>query len=255
MDWPGILLIAFHIVLAPSAVMISFVEIMFDLDPFYFVFELFLPSPYYRSLGLILGIPLVRFLLSFVCIFEFQRFFTVLIFVALSGARTMLECMTELKYLSRKSEMYCLNLYARLRVLLTSGDFFLRHVLALLLTCGQIIITSFWWVALKCGNVLPNYIIIFFYILAIISVGIVVILLPQAVEISESSFEFVTRKKSTYHTFNRRNKNYNNFVCWKSQRNLPIRFGVQFTLNKDTPIGYFEVMMTNLTNSVFLIQP
>ncbi len=235
--------------------MLSLVLILVELDPYYFVFELFLPSPYTRSLFIIVGMPLVRFSLGVVGIFEFQRFFTVLLFLTMSGFSALLECVKELTNLSTTSERNCLSFYARLRILLISGDYIIRHVVALLLTCGQVVITSFWWIALKCDKVLPNYVIIFFYLIAIVTVGIVVLLLPQAVEINETSFAFVKQKRSSYHTFNRHNKNYYYFVRWKSQRMLPIRFGVQFTLNKDTPIGYYDVLMTNLTNSVFLIQP
>ncbi len=198
-DWPGILLVCIHIVLAPSAVMLSLVGILFELDPFYFVFELLLPSPYYRSLTFILAIPLLRFFLGLVCVFERQRFITILLFLMISGFQTLLVCIRELSNLPKNLERDCMNWYIQLRVLLISGDYFVRHVVALLLACGQVIIISCWWIALKCGSLLPNYLIIFFYLSAIVTVGMVILILPQAAEISEASMEFVKQKRASYH--------------------------------------------------------
>ncbi len=82
----------------------------------------------------------------------------------------------------------------------------------------------------------------------------VILVLLQSAELSEASMEFDKQKRSSYHTFNRSRKNYYHFIRWKSQRMLPVRFSAQFTLNKDTPIKYFEVVLTNLTNAVLLIE-
>lgn len=83
----------------------------------------------------------------------------------------------------------------------------------------------------------------------------VIVLLPRGVEISDASLNFVVRKKALCHTFNKYNKNYYYYMRWNSQRMLPVRFGAQFILSKDTPINYLAVLMTNLTNSILLINP
>ncbi len=235
--------------------MLPFVGVCLDLDPFYFVFELILPSSYYRSLSTIIGILVVRYCLGVICTFEWQRFTTILLFLIICVTHTILECMKQLNKSFGNSERQRLNLYTKLQVLLISGDYFIRHLVALLLTCGQIIIITFWWISLKCSKMLPTYLIMFTYLVAMISTALAILMLPQAVEIGEISMNFVDHKTKSYHTFNRYNKNYYYYLRWKSQRRLPVRFGVQFTLNKDTPIKYFEVMMTNLTNAALLIDP
>lgn len=226
-----------------------------NMDPFYYVFEIFLPSPYYRSISAVLGTILVRIFLSILGTFEYCRFATFHLFLVISGACAMITCLKQLTNPFRKSEQSILNIYTRLRIILKVLDDFLRHVVMLLMICTQVVVTGLWWIVIKCSGVLPLSIYIMACLVALISACVVVILLPRGVEISDASEKFVEFKKASYHTYNKFNHKRYFYLQWKSQRMLPIRFGVQFIVNKDTPINYLNVLITNLTNGILLIHP
>ncbi len=231
------------------------VVISCNLDPFYYVFELFLPDSHNRTLFLIATLILIRFFLGIVCVFECTRFLSIILFIHLSIALTMLTCLRQLIRQPSRWERRTLKLYTQLRIILKIGDYFIRYVLLFALTCPQFIITTLWWLVLKCWHLLPVPITLLAFQGAVVTTLAVTILLPRQIEICSSSEKFVKRKTALHHTFNKYNKNRYYFLRWKSQRILPIRFGVQFTLNKSTPIGYLNVFITNLTNAVLLINP
>lgn len=229
--------------------------ILCNLDPSYYVLELILPSPFSRNLSIIILTYLLRLFLTILWVFEFQRFATIFLFLTISCAHTMARCTKEITSPSQNSERSILRYYTILRLFIISSDDFLRNAVALMLICGQVFITITWWIVLKCWTILPTYITLIFFLSAVALVALFTILLPQVVQIYETSLKFIIFKRSTYHTYNRYSKNYYYFLKWRSQCMLSIRFGVQFTVNKDTPINYLAVLMTNLTNSVLLINP
>ncbi len=231
--------------------------ILWEIDPFYFVFEICLPSIYERELILIVTIPLVRFCLGFLCVFEFCRFVSNILFVFTCVAFTALNCLKELTKgtCSQKVETTVLKLYTEQLIWTKSIDYFIRYVVVQFLITAQVLIVTMIWMVLKCWDLLPGIISFAFGLAAGFSTVAIVTILPVAVEICESSRKFVKQKAAVYHTFNRRGRNCYFYLRWKSQTLLAIRFGVQFTLSKKSFLNYFEVLMTNLTNSILLLNP
>lgn len=230
--------------------------ILLQLDPYYYVFELILPSPYDRSVALILTIYFARLLIGYIWFFEFLRFNSILVFVAVCCEHTML---TILKQLTTQSKIFperlLLHIYSQLSIVMNTGDYFLRNTLLIFISYSQVLIIITMWMVIRCWRLLPPYLTFLFGIGAIVTAIGVMLLIPQGVEICEYSHTFVTDKRDAFHSFNKANRNYYYFLKWKSQRMLPVKFGTQFTLNKDLPINYLDVLMANLTDAVLLIYP
>lgn len=248
-------MLAFHLPMITLLPIGPIIVVFADIDPFYYVLEILLPSAYDRSISQILGTIFLRVFLSTLGAFEYCRFSSFHLFFAISGACAMITCLKQLTNPFRKSEQSVLSIYTQLRIILKVLDDFLRHVVMLLMICTQVVATSLWWIVIKCYGVLPLSVYMMACIVALINTFVVVILLPRGVEISDSSEKFVEYKKASNHTYNKFNPKRYFYLQWKSQRMLPIRFGVQFIVNKHTPINYLNVLVTNLTNAILLIHP
>ncbi len=254
-DFVGLFFVVTHISLFSITIFMPCIGVPLNLDPFYHVFELILPSPYDRSITVILTVPLIRLFLALVCVFEFARFFTIFLFVCISMALTLVTCLRQLVKQSAMSECKTLKLYTQLRVVLKIGDYVIRYVLLFFLTGSQFYITTLWWLVLKCWHLLPGVLTMLAFQAVVGSTFAVVILLPRQIEVCTSSKNLVARKIAQNHTFCKDSRNRYLYLRWKSEYMLPVRFGGQFTLSRDTPMGYLNVLVTNLTNAALLIEP
>lgn len=255
MDYAGLFLITMHLLLSIIGPFVPIVGIVWNLDPFYHAFDLVLPSKYERSLTFVLTIPLLRLFLGWVCVYEFSRFTCILLILLISTSLTMVTCLRQLVRQSSRTEWSTLQLYTQLRIVLKIGDYFIHFFLLFLLVCVQFILTTIWWLVLKCWDLLPIFITVIAIYAAVLATVAVSSILSMGVEICSTSQKFILHKKAVNHTFNKHNDKRYIFLKWASQRMLPIRFGSQFTFSKSTPIGYLEVFITNLTNAVLLINP
>lgn len=246
---------ALNLVYIVISAVFPIVGVMSELDPFYSVFELILPSRYERSIPVIVVVPIIRLFFSFICVFEFVRFISTLIFLCITVIFTIVTCLRQLMLESSYPEVCLIHLYTQLQIILKTGDYFIRYVLMLLMVSAQVLIVTMWWTILKCWHQLPIYFTFVCGVVTSFTTLTVMILLPRGVEISNASQKFIENQKAIHHTFDRNNKNRYYFLRWYSQRMLPIRFGVQFTLSEDIPNNYLSVLMTNLTNSILLINP
>lgn len=230
--------------------------IVFELDPFCSVFEFILPSAYERDVSTIWLILLIRIVLSLICAFEFCRFATINSLVGLCALYTMLACLKQIIKLSHKSlERTLLKLYTLIGVTVKIAEQFNRCALSLILTIFQFLLTTIWWMVFKCWDPFPLPFSLGLGIYAgILTLGVAFIL-PRVVLVSEISKEFVVRKTSQYQTFNRRNIKYCNFCRWRAQKMLAFRFGIQFRLNKDTPVIYLDILLANITNAILVVNP
>lgn len=254
-DWLGILLFVVNLELIGVIVFVTPVLILMELDPFYHVFEIVLASPYERNMTTILSILLLRFFLVTISILELARFCAAFLIAVIVLAFTFTKCLQQLVHTPQINERVLLNYYIHLRIVLKIADFFLRHFVALLLIFAQVLITVSVWMVLKCRHVLPIAIIFVAYFTIVVATIALLVLLPCAVKITESSQKFVMHKLSLHHTFNRHHRDYYYFVKWRSQRLLPIRCGEQFILSQDSELNYYQILMTNLTNAILLIKP
>lgn len=192
-----------------------------ELNPYYLIFELVLPSPYERSLTIIFFGFCLRLALLFVCVAEFFRFVTTIVFIVLAFLFTGSTCLKKIATNQHTSTRTTLQLYVQLRVSLVIGDYFFRHIVILFMLFGQILLTTTSWMVLKCRHILPVYIILVaFLILLFTTIGLFIIL-PPIVKICEFSQKSVQKRRAAFHTFNRHKTTYYYFLRWRSQRLLP----------------------------------
>ncbi len=254
-DWNGFMMIGYNIVVITLLPFFPLFIVVLEFDPFYPVFELLLPSPYDRNLVLILSVTLIRILLCTICYFEFVRFGFIFVLASLCAATTALNYLKKLKCRNRVFECATLRLYNLLRILTKLSDYFLRNLILLLIFCSQVLLTSIWWLCIACWNILPGYVSASVFSLAFLCTSIMIILFPRAVEVSDLSEQLVQYKKSMFYTRNPNSKSKYYLLQWNSQRMLPIRCGVLFTVNKNTPMNYYSVLINNFTNAILLIHP
>lgn len=176
-------------------------------------------------------------------------------FVLLTALFTVDACLRVIVNHSYKTERISLTLYCQLRVFFKVADLVLRNIILLLLSCATVITTSVWWASFKCWGILPVFVSFSTCLIAIIITVLLVVFLPRAVKICDDSQKLINHKKATYHTYDRYNRNRYYFLLWTAQRMLPIRFGHQFVISYQTPINYFSVLMTCLTNACLLVSP
>lgn len=74
-------------------------------------------------------------------------------------------------------------------------------------------------------------------------------------KISEGNQRFLLRKRALYLNFNRNKAKHYYFSKWGSQRWLPVRFYLQFNLNQESEMNYYEVIIDGRINAVLLINP
>lgn len=251
----GIVLTALNLFTLAALALLPIFGIYQNIDPFYHVFEAFLPSAYDRSLSQIIGIVFVRLFFTFVCLFEFTQFSFIITMTVLSIYFTLCSCFFSLSQLSPNRDTLTLHLYTQLRVFLYHGDYVIRNVMAIILFCLQVMVTLEWWFSLKGWGILSTSVSIFICTCAFFTTALILIFLPLGVELSARSKRFVKDRVKHYHGYNRCNPKYFWFLRWMSQQLLPIRFGTQFILDYDTLLGYFESLIGNITDAVILINP
>lgn len=248
------LLFALHLFIVPTLILVP-AGMFLELDPLYFVFERILPVRQQRPLTLNITIYLMRFFHMLILGLEIIRFISLFLIYIFCLVFTILRCLKELVNENDAFDRQIIRRYVHLSVSLKSSDFFHRHILGLYMVCGQIIMITSAWVAIKCSKLLPSYFITWDGIIVFILVACWVLILPQAADGCEISRKFVKRKTAIHHTFNRYNKNYEKYIRWKSNRMLPVRFGSQFYLGKSAAIKFFETLVTNFTNAALLVNP
>lgn len=254
-DWNGFLLIVYTLVVITLLPFFPLLIVLLELDPFNHVFELILPSPYERNLQVIVIVPLIRILLCTVCYFEYVRFGFLLIFFSLCSACTALNYLNKLTFQNRSFQNVTLRLYNQLRIILKVSEYFLCNVVLLLMFCSQVLLTSIWWICIVCWEFLPGLVSFSVFLLAFLCTSILILLLPRAVEISDVSEQLVKTKKAMYHTYHKLGKSRCQYLQWLAQQILPIRCSFLFLVNKNTPMDYYTVLISNLTNAILLVNP
>lgn len=250
-DWEGLFLIAVNFAQILINAFLPSAGVYIHFDPFYYIFKFYLPSSWERSIFVIL----VRLFLAYVCVFEFTRFLTIIIFLYVFFIFTLKTCLNQLVNKAQYREQIAIQLYLQLQIVMKTSDRFFRYTSVLLVLWSQVITITSWWTVLKCWNILPPILTFCFLLPAVITPFGTLMLLPSAVEINNASKKFILRKKSSFHTFNRYNKNRSFNLLWSSQTVLAMKFGDQLTFNQDTLREYVDVLMINLTNSILLIHP
>lgn len=153
-NWLGISLIVMHVASIFLIPLVPVVGVIVKIDPFYHVLKLTQLSLIQNDIVCIATImtTLLRIFLCAVSVFEFLRFITQLVFLALCVSYTTITCLRELNSNCLRSENSTLRLYVILSVVFKSGEYFIRNILVMLLACSHIIMIASWWAILNCWN-------------------------------------------------------------------------------------------------------
>lgn len=254
-DWPGFLLLNFQLNVIPLVLVLPIVIVRIPLDPFHFIFQLVLADPYEKILLLKLFIFILRLLVTYFFIFEFMRFVSLLTLFSLSFAFTIMNCMQNCIIKPKSLDRITLHNFIHLRVIFKLGDYFIRHIVSLIIIITQVTFIIAGWVVIRGWHKLPVYIILEAFMGMLIALISMIVFLKVSNKIGETSKTYLKDKCSANHTFAKFHKNRYYYLKWYAQKSLRIRFCSQFVLEKDTIIQYFSKLVTNLTDAILLINP
>lgn len=249
------MLISHQFITIPTVTVSPLVIYYFQLDPFFFIFEILAQESDARSLLAKLLIESTRIFMIFITTYEFMRFSFLLIFSSLCYIPTIIDCLKKLLKQPNNLISRTLRLFIQLRLIVTGGDFFVRNVVAVAMFCSQVLIITANWFVIKCWDLFPLSLLSDSMNTILITTIVMAVFLTMATEINDTSVKFLEHEKNVSHLVTNGSKNRYYFLKWNAQRNLSLRFGIQFTLNRDASNTYFEVLMTNMTNALLLINP
>lgn len=255
-DIIGVFLNVFVVGLGTLSPLFVLVGIATDMDPFYFVFEqLILPTPYYRSLAVIVAAPLARFLMGLIATLECIRFGSALLISLIVTVFTALSIIEKLKSIHHGKSF---SLYVQLRLVCSAVEPFTSSLSFAAIFGSQYFIVLLLWLVFKCYTYMPTYIYYADLLLAISVIIIVTLVLPTLSKIESRSGAFVQascngrflgKSKPKF-----RRKCYS-YWLWTAQKNVYLSCGCFFKLEGNVTMTYFRELINNLVNAVILIEP
>lgn len=224
-----------------------------NLDPFYFIAEDYLPHPYYRSLEMILIVPIIRFILGFVCVIEFLRFALIMVFILILATYVVISVS---KLLQKMSQEVCLLFYTQLRTILALVSYHLDLFAGALIFVGQFVTILALWMILKLFGYLSVYIFACICLVAAYIILMSALLLRATSAITASTQALLQAKLDRNYVSSRcKEEKYYHFVIWRSQQSICIRAGPFFPLDREVIMAYMHHLIDNLVNVVLLIDP
>lgn len=238
-----------------AALFLPVTVVLLELDPYYHIFELFLPSRYKQGIIVIFVVFWIRLIIFTIRLAEFLRFNCMILFLTLSLTFTLTTCLKKVISQETFTERTTLKLYTQLRLIMLMSETIIHLVLPLAMIFVQILITVTKWFVLTCRYILPFYLTYLAILLLVVTILVSVMTLNLGVQISEGSQRFILQKRALYFSFNRNKAKYYYFSRWRSERWLPVRFYLQLNLNQESVMNYYEVIIDGIFNAVLLINP
>ncbi|CAL8141045.1 unnamed protein product [Orchesella dallaii] len=209
-------------------------------DPFYYVAEEFLPDPHYRSMDLIVLVPIIRYIVSFFCVMEFLRigvhgmFF---ISLSISALHSLLENLPKIE-----SNVQSFRIFLQVRVFFATASELINSVALVSVIVGHVMTVLVLWATIMLTGIINPLVSLFFLCTSIFFLGLTVVVLRAPA--------LFTYKTSTYI----RGKRMMN-PRLKYHQSIHIRCGPFFVFKHSTVMAYFNNIANNLTNAVLLVQP
>lgn len=230
------------------------VAIITNLDPFYFIFEQHLmPHPYYRSIEMIVLVPLVRLFLGYFCVIEFLRFGTMGVFIVVIVVFVIVSISKKLAHVFYEE---CLLLYVQLRLVLASVKHLTDVMVRALVFGSQIATILVLWIIFKCYAFLSVYIYVGICLLAAYLIILASLLLPAAAKVRTETKVLIGNKRNLHYCSSGHNaRKYYYYNLWKSQESTYFKCGSFFIVQKGVTMTYLREMINNLVNAVLLIDP
>lgn len=197
----------------------------------------------------------LRFSVILLGAYELCRTLSMTALIAVYILETYKFCITLLTKLDDPHSL--IRQYTQLRVvhqqLIVGG----RLLLSLFLTTGQIIMVQVSWFTVKGIHYFPFLIYLLFPLACLTIAAAMVIFCRGLVYIHETSRDLVGKKWSGYfkYRFQRLKRHQRNIVLKQMRAQMPVyfTFGSMFAIHKSTPMSYIELLMSNLTNVLLLV--
>ncbi len=233
---------------------ISAVAVAAHLDPFYFVLEQnILPNPYNRSIELIVFIPILRSVLTCLCMIEFIRIAEIAIFAMIILVFVAVSISKKLGHVFYDK---CLLLYTQLRLLFLSIKTVVDIAIGVLIFGGQFATCLTLWIVFKCYHLLPIYIYLVICFLSIYLIVLVSLLLPATTKVRMGTRSLIRNKLNLHYCTNHRIiRKYYYFNLWLSQKSVYFCCYSFFIVQRGVTMAYLKELITNLVNAVLLINP
>lgn len=233
---------------------VTMLSLIASLDPFRFVFEEFLPHPYFRSIEIIVGSWLARLILCIMCCCEFFRF---IIFLAILLAAGTLTAISLVKIMLALPGNICIPVYFQSRVLIASV-FGVASTLVGVLTLVMHFSTIFlFWGGIMCWDYVPHLVCATLLGLGITFISyhtIILTFIGRAPELTESIIRHnMAQNFSRRH--NKLNQRYYTFLVWRAQQPIGLPCGSFFKVERSFTMAYLRELANNLVDTMLLIQP
>lgn len=254
MDTIGIVLNVLIVLVIIFPIPVTIIGVATQLDPFYFIFEqLLLPHPYYRSIQLIVLIPLIRIFIGYFCVVEFLRFSTFAVFGVVIGVFAVYSISEKLTHVFYDKSFMLFN---QLRIGLAVTENLTNFFAAVFIFGFQFATILVLWVLFNCYHLLS----IFIYIIGCCLVGYLILLiamvLPTITQIHTQTKNLIKTKLKLYFSVGRKySQKYYYYTLWKSQRIVYLSCYNFFIIQKEVTMLYWKELIANLADAILLISP
>lgn len=251
MDMAGFLLLYFTVGIISLGTPLAFLLWIYQLDTCnYAANELF--GSYVSAY------PLIASILTFS--FNIWLFITILrdacvvailgMFLGVASTTILNDLLNKLEWSPAKSQLL-LQEYKKMWLIARTAEDGYNQFIFLVLAIGQIVITAFAWIVVRAYHVVPTLVVLIFVVAFVGGILILDFCLKLGISIRQQSKTLINSNKKLLKTTNSRR---NSLVYeWAAQKPLPIKCGSRFHFTKDASAKYMEVLFTNITNAVLLI--
>lgn len=228
----------------PVACYLSFLEL-----DVYWVLMNRLVLPHEQSILFAIVSKLISFLGITTTLFEVVRELVLLSLVLTYAAQQFVFCCEALRVASR-SEIFALRYYESFRVL-SARTYTLFEVIRNVLYFAIFLLTYAAWFAIKGHGILPSFLVFSASLVFTDSLVVSQFMLKWAIKVGLTCEHVIWertkgRRKSTSKYFLKR---------WNAQPVIYLRCGGRFRITNEAAMIYLDVVITNITNAVLLIQP
>lgn len=233
---------------------VTFFVVLTSIDPFYYVFDEFLPHPYQRGLEIILATWIARVILTATYICEIARFSMHCAFILTLHILMIASCVKQMLTIPGNK---CIKLYLQLRTCFAWIFAIFTNISGILIFYSHFVIVFFFWFAIRCRKFVPLALLLMAILAGIFTVINSTFVFTYAGTIPDMSGCIIRSNRDKYFTRreNKVDKKYHYFIWWRSQCPVGIPCGSFFTIEKSFLMAYLRELAVNLANAVLLTQP
>lgn len=247
-DTVGVLLILITITLALSPLFIACLILFLSMDSWYFILEDVLPSPYERSIKVILLSWLLRAVLAFSLAAEAFRWASIVAIILVVTGYSFVSTLGKLYKMN--SSLCCLLLYVRFRLIYVCTQYVIRMPISLATAGLHFGTVLLYWLVIRCSDYMPFSLLLVFCALSVSATVFSWLLLPTVAKLSIGCRQLIKRRLIKHR---RRNRYY--YYLWKAQMRVEVPCGIFFNFGPLVVIKYLNWVINNLATSIILVDP